>query len=299
MVIQAAQLILMTNEDINQKISQLRKEIQLLNNSLKDLNNKKEDKYKEKVDLDERLNSLIKSAKDLKEQKEVLNKEVKELKQKREVENKVVRELLTKLNDIKQDKRTEFRKSNSLSISQIREKIKNIEFIIQTQAISFDREKKYMTSLRELKAKEKEVSEFEKGFSDLSGLKAQIKTKKDEADNIHKQIQETAARVSKIFDELTDKSKEISEIKEKRSTVLAFLRTVKLNINVLNKKLNTVLKSWSGITHKSISEIASRGQELLRQKTEEVKEKFKKKKKLTTEDILLLQREAIRNAPRH
>lgn len=280
-------------EEINQKITKLKKEIQLLNANLKNFSAEKEDKYKEKENIDAKLSSLIKEAEALKEQKQELNDKIKKLKAQRETKNKNIKLLLNKLQGLKKNRRDQLRKQNIPSINEIREKIKNIEFIIQTQAINFNREKKYMDEIKALKAKEKEVEEVEKGFEELLEFKKKINTEKIEADKIHKIIQDTAATNSELFEELTNKSKQIIEIKEQRSTIMAVLRTIKLNMNVLNKKLNSVLKSWSGITHESVANLARKSTELLQKKTDEVKEKFKSKKKLTTEDILLLQREAM------
>ena len=67
-------------EETDQKITKLKKEIQLLNSKLKSLSVEKEDKYKEKENFDEKLSSLIKAAKALKEQKQELNDKIKESK---------------------------------------------------------------------------------------------------------------------------------------------------------------------------------------------------------------------------
>ncbi len=280
-------------EDINQKIIKLRKEIHLLNSSLNGLDIKKEAKYKEKNDLDERLGALIKAAKALKEQKQNLNDEIKKLKNQREIKNNSVKKLLVELQNLKKDRRNQLKKENILSINDICKKIKNIEFIIQTQAISFKMEKRYMDEIKALKAKEKEVAEIERGFKEITNLKAKIDAERSEADNLHKKIQEMAAINSQLFEDLTNRSKEILRIKEQRIAIISLLRTFKLDINMLNKKLNAVLEHWSDITHVSVGELARKSAKILQEKTEEVKEKFKKKKKLTTEDILILQREAM------
>lgn len=283
----------MAEENINEKIATLKKEIQLLNTTLKDLNTKKETKYKEKEDLDERLNSLIKEAKELKEQKQKLNESIKEVKKLRDLKNNLVAALRNNFLRLKQEKKDQLRKEKVPSVNEIREKIKQIEFIIQTQPVSFEREKKYMKEIRELRAKEKEVEEINKSFDDINQMQSKLNAEKEEADRLHKKIQDLAAENTNLFDELTKKSREIISIKDQRNTAMAFLRTVKLQMNSINKKLGMILKSWSVTSSKSVKDITRKSLDLLQQKTAEVKEKFKDKKRLTTEDILLLQREAM------
>lgn len=297
MVIQAIQYILMTNEDLRKDISKLKREAQLSNSQLRELNTQKEARYKEKEVLDEKLKSLISTANELKEQKQKLNATVKALKSKRDTANAEVKGLLDALQQTKKDRRETLRKDNVPSVNEIRERIRRLEFIIQTQAIKFDKEKQYMSEIRALRAKEQEVADIEQNFRSITELKRTLDAKRVAADELHKKIQDTAVIVTQLFDQLTAKSKEIIDVKEQRNTLRAALRTAKLNIAVLNKQLNAVLGGLSKLARKSTAELAAKDSQFIQEKSKEVKEKFKKKQKLTTADILILQREAMNTPP--
>ena len=271
--------------EVKPKIESLRKEIRELSSKLKELGTKKENHYKEKNDLDKKLNSLIKTAKELRTKKTEIDTEVKSLKAEREKSNTELKTMFSKLAEIKQKLGIGQKQGARESSEDIRKQIEAIQFTIQTEALSFDREKNYMERIKKLKLKLKEIGDDEAKFTELTEFKKNLNKKKEEADAIHANIQKIANESSGLFNELTGYSKNIADVKKQKNSLQKQLRILKVQIDKLNQKLGTLLKDWSEVSSKS---------PILPDKTKDIMDKFKKKKRLTTEDILMLQRKAIK-----
>ncbi len=286
-------------EDVKSKLEQLKKEIQSLSTELKQLGEQKETKYKEKERVELNLNSFIKKARELKDKKVEIDKNIKELKKNRETLNKEIKQMFSKFNQLKKkilgpqkvDKRRG--KDSTTSPAEIKKQIEAIRYSIETEGLSFDREQKYMEHIKRLQQKLGEINAEEEKNKQLRDFKKEILTKKKNADSFHEEIQKFAKESTNIFKELTQLSKDISKSKEQKASLQIVLRNLKSEIDKLNQKLSEILKEWSSITTESIAEEAKESLAAVAARTEQVMEKLKTKKKLTKEDILLMQRSKI------
>ncbi|MBT3940687.1 hypothetical protein HOD83_03220 [Candidatus Woesearchaeota archaeon] len=278
------------NVEVEQKAKNLRKDIQTISANLKELGGQKEKHYQQKNDLDKQLNSLISKAKELKDQKAEIDKKIITLKKNREESNKRFNQSLVEINDEKRERR----KHNVPSSGPIRKQIKDLEYNMQTEALSFNKEKKIMDQIKKLKVDLNKILAHEEGLKSSRTKFNDARVVKKQADDIHSEIQKLAQESSKIFEDLTKLSKDIANIKAQRNTVQLVLKNLKGQISQMNQKLSKILKDWSGVADKVVLNPARRSISAIHKKTEEVKDKLKSKKKLTTEDILLLQREAMR-----
>ena len=281
------------NPEIEHKAYNLKKEIQNISFKLKELGGQKEEHYKQKNSLDKTLSNLISRAKELKDKKREIDKEIHKLKKERDAANKQYNKTISEFKSAQKERRELKRKQNITPSSELRNQIKALEYKIQTEAVSFKKEKQIMDQIRKIRAELKNSLAQEEKFNSRTDFN-RTKNAKKNADKIHAKIQKLANESSQIFDELTKLSKDISDIKAKRNTVKLVLNGLKMQIRQMNRNLAKILKDWSGIADKVVFQPARKGIDLLlHKKTEEVKDKLKKKKKLTTDDILLLQREHL------
>ncbi len=280
--------------EADKKVEGLKVEIKSLSSKLKTLGNTKEEKYKEKTSVEQQLNNLIKEANILKETKKEIDDEIRALKSTRDSKNTEVKKTMDGLKKSADELKKVRSKTDYVSPARLRKQVNDLEFSLQTTVISFNKEKKIMKQIKTLKARIKEIEKEETGFKSLRINKEESRKLKKDADDIHKKIQTLAKQSSEIFIELTNKSKEIQDIKAQRNTLQLVLRGLKSEINNLNRSLSKILGDWSKVARNVIGKKRERMDELLTKKTEDVKQKLKDKKKLTTEDILVLQREAMR-----
>ncbi len=272
--------------EVQQQLEQLKKEIHLLSVSLKQLSEQKESKYKEKDNLNQELNNYIKTAKELRDKKKEIDTKIRELKGKRQVFNKGLSEMWGKFREIKANVVPKDKSKGSPSL--IQKQIEKIEFTIQTEALSFEREKKMMHQLKDLKAQLSEMKLEDAKFKELRDFKEDVKEKKVEADDIHIEIQKLATESTDIFKKLTEKSELIAKAKETREKINVDLQGLKAQISEIDDRLEKFLQQWGALTSLPVFT----EQEMIpavQKKAEQAMEKLKAKGKLTKEDILAMQ----------
>ena len=271
--------------EVQQKLEQLKKEIHLLSVQLKELGEQKETKYKEKEAINQSLNNYIKDAKELRDKKKEIDIKISELKGKRQILNKESSDMFSKFREVKA---AAVPNKKRVSPSNIQRQIEKIEFTIQTEALSFEREKKLMHQLKQLKAELQELKIEDEKFKEVRDFRDNIRTKKNDADTIHADIQNLATESSEIFKKLTERSENIANAKAEREKINQILQALKEQLSDVDSRLADMLQQWSELT--SLPAFTEQGAiPELQKKAENAMEKLKTKRKLTKEDILAMQ----------
>ena len=267
------------------KLEQLKKGIHDLSTELRQLGEEKEKKYKEKENIDKNLNYYIKTAKDLRDKKVDIDKKVRELKAQREILNKELKAMFAKLAEAKKSLMpvSDKKKGPRESSGQLKKQIDAMQYAIETEGVSFEREQTYMDKIKRMKIKLDEIEKEGAGFRDFKLLKDEINKKKAAADAVHAEIQKLAVESTSIFKDLSLKSEGISKAKQEKLALQEGLKGRKSEIETLNQRLSDTLNEWSKVSKEVAPVTVSR-------KPEDVMGKLKSKKKLTKEDILILQR---------
>lgn len=258
-------------------VEKLRRQIALLGRELEALNNSKESLYKEKADFDALLSNTIAEANELKTKKKETDEEIKKKKQLRTELNKELKAQGAKLKSQKPATKTKIK----LSPAAIRKQIEAMQYSIETEGLSFEKETLYMERINRLKA---ELAELAPAESESKEFVA----KKILADQAHVEIQKLAIESTKGFELLTSKAKAIIEAKASRVKIQVRLKDLKSQIEFKNQDLAEALGQWLTVTKDIAPEISAEAAEA------EFINKFKNSKKLTKDDILKLQRLATR-----
>jgi uncharacterized coiled-coil DUF342 family protein len=271
-------------------INILKTQAKELTGSLRELGSKKEQKYREKTKLGGVLNKLIKEAVDLNARKKEIEKELSSLKKQRNNKNKEVREGLKKLKHLKVQHKKNRNKSPKINKEKLLAEIQQLDYQVQTGAVSMTKEKNIMKKIKSLKKTIKDYQDSQKPSVEFEQVKERTKLVKKEADSFHDKIQTLAKESSQIFDRLTVLSKEITTIKRQRNVSKLVLNGLKDQINIMNAKLGGVLREMSKLPEsasKSAMEIFNKNEAKMKV---DVKEALKTGKKLSKDDILKLQK---------
>ena len=262
-----------------QNIDELKKKIEQNSVELKKINEEKENKYKEKNKLDKLLFSFIKKANEIRDKKKRTDTDIYQLKISRKGLNSELKNLFSKFKVIKQDRRPK-----GSGAEQLKKQIATIQFSIETEALSFEREKSYMEKINQLKS---QLSEIEKTSANGNPkeFKRGLFDKKKIADETHEKIITLATESSKDFENLTDLSKKISDIKKKKSELQNSLKDYKEKIDSLNQTLENCLQEWAKVAPMDAS---------IKKPEVDVISRLKDKRTLTKDDILELQRKTFR-----
>ena len=279
----------MENTESQAKIELLNKEIALLSSRLKDISSEKEARYKEKDAKDLELNELIKTAQELRDKKLKIDSEVKALKQVRDADNKGLKEYYNKLAEQKVQQHPAADKNKVRpNPSAMKKQIEAMSYSIETEGLSFEKEKTYMDKIKRLKVMLAEIEKEDAKYAEVRKLRTEITGKKREADDAHDKIQKLAAESSGIFAQLKEKSDAITKAKKARAAIQIEIKELKTQLEEIDSKLVSALAEWSEITKHApkIIEGIPAGATAM--------EALKSKKKLTKDDILAMQKQAMR-----
>ncbi len=249
-------------------------------------------------EISKQINQIISEVKAAKIERNKTNDEIKRLKTERNKINDEVRSLV--------EKAKTFEIQNQKlgpSASGIKRQIEDLNMIVITEALSFNKEKEVQKKINVLKKQYASLTEAEKNAGNFRELNKQIRKRKDEAKKIHFKIEELANKSEIEHKKVLELSRKVDELKEtekktydefraKKNECLEFEKKLRLESDksreikkneIAQRKINTEKK-------KMIFEKREESKrKTIEQKSKEVEEKFKKDKKLTTEDLIIMQ----------
>ncbi len=280
------------------KLSEHKKKIAELKSKLSEINTHKETWFKKKEGFNKQISELIKH---IKSNRNIRDKFTKQIKNDKVTRKKIADDVSDKISRVKklnQEKRELLAKYNIKGDPlELKERMDKLELKVETEVLSIEQEKKVMKQIRDLKKKFKEVKSLVNVWEDINRISKEIKKLKRERDNVHNKIQTQAKQGQEKHEALIASSKEIDDLKEKEAQAFEQFLKFKKDFTEINNKLKNELGNMGKVNSKLSSDkreqrnIEERQKkEMMATKEKDVKEKIKKRKKLTTEDLLILQK---------
>jgi len=270
-----------------------------LKSKLDELNKNKEEWFKRKEDLKQEIANMIEEAKKIRINKDDFTKKVDELKKKRNKFNKDVQEMVTKIKDLNKQKQDKFFKlgMDKTNFGALKSKLEKLELDLETQAVSFDKEKKFMKEINSIKKKLSSMSEVNLVIEGIDDISKKINDAKSKGDEFHNKIKDYIRDHKSDYKHFTKLSKEINKLKKVQED--AFEKFIDFKQEFV--EANKVLKEKFGDIHEKKRKDRRKREEKQKAKkdkvdkqisdrVEEVEEKLKKKKVLlTNEDLIAFQ----------
>lgn len=274
------------------------KEVLELRKKLNKINKDKEGLYSKREALGKEIKARIKELTGSKEKRNILTKEVREKKKQRDSFNSQVNKEVAAIKKLK----GEYAKIKSdMGIkndpSELKRRMDAIEFKIQTEPMNFQREQAMMKQIKDLKKKYNEVKVLVEKGKEIKKKSREIDDLKKKANALHKEVQEQAAQSQSHHEALIEKYKGIDEFRNDEKELREKFDVYKDNFNEVNEELKKRLEELRAIKKKlednkiefeeSVKEYEKKS---LDERRKEIDEKMKAGMKLTTEDLLILQR---------
>jgi len=285
-----------TKKELFKDLDKLRNEIIPLRNELNSLNKDKESWFDKKEYISKNIRDKIRIIKENKIKRDSLTKKVKELKQKRNALNPEISEKISISNKLNNEKKALVSKSKAKEPIKLKGEIEQIEVKLETEVMSFENEKKLYKKLKLLKKELAESNEILSILNRVKKLNSGINSSKKIRENVHEEIQKTAKSSQELHENIIAISKEIDEIKIKEEDLFKKFIDSKKRFNDINANLKEKLSQVSSIREKInkfvLEEKEKRKLEesiLIKNKQDEVEEKIKSGKKITTDDLLAFQ----------
>lgn len=243
--------------------------------------------------LNAKVRELIEKARQHRGTRDELNEKVKQTKKDRDEWNKRVGELREEISKIKRKKLSK----DGVSIDRLRRELKMLEFKQMTSVLSVDKERELIDILSKIQS---EIEEREKTLEQDEEMRQMIKelqVAKEKAEECHRLVEEMAERAQlehasmmEAYDEGDRLRKEADECQER------FIKSKTLADEEHKKHIEFIRmvydfdKIISGLNAKERRVRKEEEETLAKKEAEDVYERFKRGEKLSTEDILTLQK---------
>ena len=285
------------HKELVEELGNRRVEISKLKNALDGIHREKESWFRKKSEISAKIKELIRKIKDNKSKRDFLTNEVKELKPKRD---KINKELSLKLGEFEKLKKERAAAAISLDIKESPSRIKlqmdKLEFKIETDTVSFEKEKELMKKIKKLRKDYDKLSVLWDSNKKIREVLDAVRKLRKDANEAHRAIQEKAKQSQVMHEEILKVSAEIDKInleEEEAFRKFSEFRKQFYEVNSqLKEKLRLMNDSKSKLDRIYSDKKEKRKEEeklFLKSKEDVVDEKIKKRQKLTTEDLLVFQ----------
>ena len=271
--------------------------IKELRSNLNELNDQKEHWFEQKDKASKEIRKIIGDLKSSKIKRDELTVVVKKHKVSRDELNKKIKKQVSEMKVLEKEKDAIVKKHNIQGDPiQIRKQIDALEYKLETNVMSFDKEKALMKEIKDLQKSHKEADKVSSVWKKIRDHSKEIEKLKNEANVFHRQIQVQAGQSQEKHEVIIESSKIIKDLKKKEKESMDKFLGLKEKFNEANTKLKKELGEINKLYEKlqmnkeKLKVVRKEKQDkTLEQKRKEVDKKLKTGKKLTNEDILAFQ----------
>ena len=187
-------------------------------------------------------------------------------------------------------------KGSLVNVRGIKEQIDDLEKSIEINAYKYDKEQKITEKIKKLKKLYNDNLGLVKLSDESRNISNEIDSSKKIADDFHKKLDETIKQSKGQGSEFMELSKKISLLKQEQEKEFEEFKKCKSECNNLFSKYKEKSNEISSINASISSDNLQKRniekdqqKKAISEKVKLVKEKLKKEKRLTTEDLIILQ----------
>jgi uncharacterized coiled-coil DUF342 family protein len=255
------------------------------------------EKTREWADTRDRLNaqvrSLIEEANAKREMRDKLNGEVREVKAKRDEWNRKFNDFSDKVVDLKREKMPR----SGQSIKKYKAELRALEKRHMTSVLSPEKERALVEEISDLSNKVRAMEKEIEQFTEVKVAEKEAREAKDNAEMFHKQVSELAEKAQvehdamlKLYEEADKLRKEADEAQEKFiEAKLSADEEHREHIEHI-RQVHDFDKIISGIRDRTRKARKEKDDDTAKREAEEIFDRFKSGEKLSTDDIMVLQK---------
>ena len=280
------------------RLATLRGEVADIRKELNAQNEEKEKHFEEARAIDRQISELIARARETRNARDELTRQVKEAKKARDEYNLGLKAGISEAK-VLQGRLQGMDKEMPLSaMARTLKQIERLEYVIETEALSFEKEQKLMKQIKEKKHLSDELKAVREVFREMREANRKIREAKKESQKKHNEMQEKAGQSQNNHEAVIALNREIDELKKRKAEVFARFQQEKGKFIGINARLEEKLNELNNEARKLESQRKSIRDHRVaaeREKVEELKkgveEKLRSKKKLTRQDLLIFQQD--------
>jgi uncharacterized coiled-coil DUF342 family protein len=258
-----------------------------------ELNEKTRDWAEKRDALNAQVRKLIDDANAKRESRDKLNAEVRQVKASRDEWNRKFNDLSDKAIALRREKMPK----SGLSIRKFKAELRALEKKHMTSVLSTQKEKALMKEMSLLDARIKEMEKEIDQFTEVKTAEKEAREAKDNAENFHRQVGEIAEKAQSEHDAMLKLYEEADGLRKEADDAQEKFIEMKLSADEEHREHIEHIRQVHDFD-KIISGIRDRGKKARDEKDEtsakkeakEIFEKFRSGEKLSTEDIMVLQK---------
>lgn len=278
-------------------VGELREEFKTKKKELSRLRSKLNQAYRDKSDIyrqmrsgNDQIKSFSGNIKKLKKERDQLTKEVKELKRKRDELNTEVKEKASVKKEAENKKK---KLLDSIGFkgdpAKIKSQMDQLEEKLETELMPFPKEESLRKTIKKLRVVYRQLEQLGTAWKEVNTVAADFSQKKREAEESHQLVQKKADESQQKHEEINQLYEKIKALRKEQQPLAEKYLEAKVVYEQTKKELEELLKRVNELAKVLDEQEEESFNIMVRRKTAEVKEKMKKGKKLSTEDILAFQ----------
>ncbi len=279
----------------NKSIDEVRKDIKNSQKGLEESRKLREKTLAEKQDLRQEYYKLTRQLKESKSKSDSAGIKITKVKKKRDQFNDKVKDKIKQLRKLREDRTTILKKfKKGFDPTRMNKRIEQIEYQIETEALSPSQEEKCMKQIKLIKKDLEKGKEILIIDANIKKRSEEITNLRDKADKLHKEF--LKFRKEKGYGSFREMLGKINKLRLKYNEVKNKVQGAKTDYTTFSKKLKTNLRKSQKIRHDLDLKFKTKKRKefnykkaQIQNKAKKVEEKIKKRQKLTNEDLLVFQ----------
>lgn len=258
-----------------------------------DLNDKTRDWVAKRDELNAQVRALVEEATGHRIKRDELNADVKVAKEDRDQWNRRRNELADRLNDLKRKKLPR----GAVPLSKLKRELKALEFKQMTSVLTVDKERALIEEIQRLQAEVKRLEKALEENEEVRQLMAELREAEERAEGAHRRVGQLAEQAQAEHDLMTQLYERSDELRRQADLAQEeFIKTKMLADEEHRKHIEHIraVHDYDKIIHglwvKERREAGAEVQVDAKRQAELIFERFKKGEKLSTEDLMTLQK---------
>jgi uncharacterized coiled-coil DUF342 family protein len=280
-------------EELEEKRSRQNAEAETHKRQRDELNEQTREWADRRDELNSQVRRLIDEANTRRENRDKFNSEVREVKAKRDDWNRSFNDLSDKVQALRREKTPK----DGIPIRRIRAELRALEKKHMTTVMSPEKERDLVDQISQLSGKLQALEREIEQFAEVRTAEKEAREAKDQAEHFHHQVAELAEKAQsehdamlKLYDEADELRKEADQAQEKFiEAKLAADEEHREHIEHI-RQVHDFDKLISGIRDKSRRARREKDETVAKKEAEDIFERFKNGEKLSTDDIMVLQK---------
>lgn len=259
-----------------------------------ELNDRTRDWVEKRDALNAQVRALVDEATQHRIQRDELNAQVRTAKEERDKFNRRVNDLQDQLNELKRRKLPR----GAIPLGKLQQELKRLEFKQMTSVLSVDKERALIDEIQRLQSEVKKLEKAVEENEDVRKQKEELTAARDLAEDAHRRVSELAERAQAEHDQMTALYEKSDALRREADRAQEeFIKTKMLADEEHRKHIERIrqVHDYDKIIHgiwmknRGVTEAAAEEVDAKRE-AEQIFERFKKGEKLSTDDLLTLQK---------